>query len=60
MHFLGHPAFAAGHMPLHNGRYPLPSLRGSEYFMSLLNGEIIDDGTPEKSAIGFSTIFFSQ
>lgn len=60
MLFPGHPAFAAQHMLLHNGIYPQPSSRGAEYFMSLLNGEIIDDGTPEKSAIGFSIIFFSS
>lgn len=60
MRFLGHPAFAAQHMLLHNGMHPPPSSRGSEYFMSLLNGERIDDGTPEKSAIGFSIFYFSR
>lgn len=60
MRFLGHPAFAAQHMLLHNGKHPLPSLRGSEYFMSLLNGEIIDEGTPGKSAIGFRILSFSR
>lgn len=43
MHFLGHSAFAVQHMLLHNGMYPQLSSQGSECFMDILNGEIIDD-----------------
>jgi hypothetical protein len=60
MRFLGHSAFAVEHMLLHNGKHPqLPSQR-SEYFMGILNGEIIDDGTLQKRDSGLKEkkIFF--
>lgn len=52
MRFLGHSAFAVEHMLLHNGMHPQLSSQQSEYFMDILNGERIDDGTLQKRVSG--------
>lgn len=59
MLFLGHSACAVEHMLLHSGKHPQPSSQQSEYFMDILNGEIIDDGTLQKRDSGLKEFFLS-